>query len=287
MKILYIGSSGALTMSPFTGLLNAGYTVSAVGVYKPIVFRHRVIALENESLALAASRLSIPVIDLSWPVEEILTCCDQYEIDLIVMACYSKRLPESLVYAPSYGCINLHPSMLPAYRGPEPVFWQLKAGVQPGVSWHKVVEEIDAGEIIAQQTVSIEDGMNYREINDVLAKAGIQLLLSFLPAISGGSLAGRQQSADVASYQRFPSRSDFFLDCQWTARHAYNFMCATQVFKQPYTCMVDSKTFVLNKALSYDDKAVLQQASIYDERIIIPFKEGVLIATLAGKIQQN
>ncbi len=124
MKILYIGSSGSLSLLPFQKLLLAGYHIAAVGVFKPMIMHSRVIALENESLALAANKHDIPVIDLARPIDTVLQQCKQFGIKLILMSCYSKRLPDALIEFPLLGCFNLHPSLLPAYRGPEPIFWQ-------------------------------------------------------------------------------------------------------------------------------------------------------------------
>ena len=64
MNILYIGSSAALSLIPFKKLLASANSISAVGVYKPLIFEHKVIALENESSALSAQLHAIPVIDL-------------------------------------------------------------------------------------------------------------------------------------------------------------------------------------------------------------------------------
>ncbi len=72
MNILFIGSSGALSLVPFKSLLSSSHSISAVGVQNPIQFDNKIIALENESLALAANHSSIPVIDMSQPVDEIV-----------------------------------------------------------------------------------------------------------------------------------------------------------------------------------------------------------------------
>ncbi len=125
MNILYIGSSGALSLVPFKKLLASDYSVSAVGVYRPLMIEQKIIALENESLALSAQQLQIPVIDFSQPLDDLIEQLNCLKIDLILMSCYSRRLPEKIINLAAVGCFNMHPSLLPRYRGPEPVFWQM------------------------------------------------------------------------------------------------------------------------------------------------------------------
>ena len=138
MNIFFIGSSGALSLVPFKSLLSSGHSISAVGVQDPIQFDNKIIALENESLALAANHSSIPVVDMSQPVDDIVKQLSAHVIDVILVSCYGKRLPDRIIKLASAGCYNMHPSLLPGFRGPEPIFWQMKYAVAIGVSWHMV-----------------------------------------------------------------------------------------------------------------------------------------------------
>ncbi|MBT8135307.1 MAG: hypothetical protein KJO03_12415, partial [Gammaproteobacteria bacterium] len=148
MNILFIGSSGALSLTPFKSLLSSPHSISAVATHRPITFEKKIFALENESLALAANQADIPVIDTSQPVDDIIRRCSDHKIDVILMSCYGKRLPDEIINLPVAGCYNMHPSLLPAYRGPDPIFWQLKYSAELGVSWHQVVSDFDAGDVI-------------------------------------------------------------------------------------------------------------------------------------------
>ena len=138
MNIFYIGSAGVLSLIPFKKLLSSKFTVSAVGVANPITFKNKIIALENESLSLAANSFNIPVIDLSQAVHDIVAQCESYSIDVILMSCYGQRLPAEIINIAVKGCYNMHPSLLPRFRGPEPIFWQMKLASEIGVSWHRL-----------------------------------------------------------------------------------------------------------------------------------------------------
>jgi len=284
MNILYIGSSGALSLVPFNLLKASQHSVVAVGIDNPIIFHDRIIALENESLALASMQHAIPVIDLSQSIESILQQCKALSVDLILVSCYGKRLPQALTDFPANGCFNMHPSLLPQYRGPEPIFWQMREGSDVGVSWHRVVHDLDAGDIVAQQKVTLEEGASYSEINLRLASAGADLLPALLTGLSAGTLTAKKQNPDSASYYPYPAADDFIIDTSLTAQQAYNFMCATKAFGRPYHCRIGEHHYLLAEALDYENNDSLQEAEITAKRLSIPCKEGVLIATYTVKL---
>lgn len=284
MNILYIGSSGALSLLPFKKLLTTNYSIAAVGIYQPIEFKNKIIALENESLALAANQHELPVIDLSQPTAQIVEQCKALSIDLILMSCYSKRLPEELVNLATNGCFNMHPSLLPAYRGCEPIFWQMQQASDVGVSWHRVTHDFDAGDIVAQKKVYLDDGASYAAINFDLAKAGATLMLTMLQTITENTLVSTPQDTALSSYQPYPAEPDFMVDVAWSAQHAYNFMCATRTFGYPYICRLGISCYLLDEALDYDNNDSLQAVEVKGNRLYIPCNEGVLVATFTAKL---
>ncbi len=284
MKVLYIGSSGPLSLVPFKKLLSTENTVTAVGVYKPIIFNDKLIAIENESLALAARQRNIPLLDLSQPLGLLLEQCHEVSIDIILMACYSKRLPEAVIKLAAKGCFNLHPSLLPRFRGPEPVFWQMRAASMLGVTWHQVIYDFDAGDIAVQKKIILDDGDSYIAINKQLAETGADIMIDLLSDISVGGLTLAPQNSELASYDRYPQQKDFVIDRKWTARQAYNFMCSTRIFDVPYQCQVGRYNYLLKQALDYDNNITLEEVEIQSDRIYIPCMEGVLIANYIDKI---
>jgi len=284
LNIFFIGSSGALSLLPFEKLISENYNVIAVGVYNPIVLDKKIIALENASLALAANALEIPVIDLSQAIADVVKQCEKYAIDVILMSCYSKRLPNEIINLASKDCFNLHPSLLPGFRGAEPIFWQMKLAANTGVSWHQVVEEFDAGDIVAQKQVHFDDGASYAEINAQLAKSGADLMLSLLSDVTNDQLVLKSQDQASASYYPYPVKSDFSIDLNLSAQQIYNFMSATQIFSQPYLCQLGEHMVCLDEALDYDNNLSLEEAEVQGDRLYIPCKEGVLMASYTDKL---
>lgn len=284
MNILYIGSAGVLSIQPFNALLESGIVVSAVGVFKPVHFNNKIIALENASLALAANSSDVPVIDLSLPVAEIVSQCERLSISLILMSCYSRRLPNALMNLAKAGCYNMHPSLLPKFRGPEPIFWQMKNASETGVSWHLVEKEFDTGKVVSQKKILLDDGASYLEICAQIANTGTKLMMQLLSDLTENSLTSTEQNFKLASYQHYPEAQDFVIDLNGSARQAYNFMCAAQIFSTSFICRIANQQFYLRQALGYDNNSSLECVEIQADRLYIPCHEGVLIATYTDKM---
>jgi methionyl-tRNA formyltransferase len=284
MNILYIGSSGALSLIPFQKLLLSEYSVKAVGVFNPIVLDNRIIALENSSLSLLANQHDIPVIDLSQAANVIVEQCKKLSIDIILMSCYGKHLPEEVVALAGMGCFNMHPSLLPKYRGPEPIFWQMRDECEKGVSWHHVTNDFDAGDVVKQKTVFLDDGVSYLEISSIMADTGAESMMQLLAELSAGSLFGRSQDSSQSSYHPYPEKHDFVVDTSVSAQQAFNFMRATEAFGYSYLCQIGSYRYMLDKALDYDNNDHKQAAEVSGNTLNIPCKEGVLIVTFTGRL---
>jgi methionyl-tRNA formyltransferase len=284
MNILYIGSAGPLSLRPFHSLLASEHNIVATGVYDPVGFTDSIITLENESLELAATHNKIPLIDLSQPATEVVRRCADYPVDVIVMSCYGRRMPDEIIALAVSGCFNMHPSLLPRYRGPEPIFWQMRDAVQMGVTWHQVSSDFDAGDIALQQEVSIVDGATYSDISQLLAEAGAQLLLELLSALSANKLSMTAQVAELASYYSWPAKSDFVIDTRWSALHASNFIHATQAPGQPYSCRIGDFYYQFDRVEACENELSMQSAKVIGESLYIPCKVGVLIVHYTGKI---
>src|SRR6266536_191528 len=101
----------------------------------------------------------------------------EYQPETICVACFSKRIPRDILDIPRLGCLNVHPSLLPANRGPEPLFWTFREGNQrTGVTIHLMDEGMDTGPIVAQEALEIPDGISYTQLEAQCAELGGKLL---------------------------------------------------------------------------------------------------------------
>ena len=203
-------------------------------------------------------------------------------LDVVCVACFPWRIPASLLTLPTYGFLNLHPSLLPAYRGPAPLFWQLRAGRQKiGVTVHWMDEAFDTGAIVAHQTLRLPDGLSSAALDRLCAEAGADLFRGVLQQLAQGVLLSQVQPAG-GSQHSWPTSADFRLSTEWSARHAYNFMCGTDEWQQPYPLEIAQQELLLRRALAYAPTQLLDRPLVYnhDRDVLVQLSPGVLRALL-------
>lgn len=256
MRIAYLGSSGPLSVIPLQALLEQGHDLCA-GARRSRQSRplHNgslpTFTEHNGSVEQLARLHQLPVIlldDWSQAVDRLR----QFAPDLILVSCFAQRLPASVLSLPVNGCFNLHPSLLPAYRGPDPLFWQFREGAADfGVSWHRMSANIDAGAVVARATVNMPDGVSHGQAAVLVGKVASALLEPLLRGLEQGTLHESVQDETLSSYQGFPRQQDFNVSTSWSARRLYNFMCATCDRGRYYRCQIDGRTFRLLRARSW------------------------------------
>jgi methionyl-tRNA formyltransferase len=288
MKILYIGSDGDLSLQPLRYLVQSDHQVCAVAVdLHPALAdldpRFPVFTGDENAIETLARTSALPVINLFAPLEDVVAAITQLQPDLILVSCYARKLPQAILDIPVLGSFNLHPSLLPAYRGPVPVFWQFHDGVAEfGVTLHRMTEIMDAGDIVAQRTVMMPDGVTQERAHQLLAEAYVELLSAFLSAVSNGSLSTCEQNESEMSYQSFPTIDDFRLYTNWSAKRIFNFICATAHYGAVYPCAIAGIDYRLHSVLGYNEQQLPDQECVIDgDTIQIACNPGVLLARLA------
>lgn len=198
--------------------------------------------------------------------------------DYLFMACFPYRLPQALTGWPARACLNLHPSLLPAYRGPDPLFWQLRRGeTRTGVSLHHVNPSLDGGDLVAQQAIPLPSGATRQELDTLLATHGAEL---FCQLLSAGTLPAAQAQAPAAThYDPLPRPEDYTLSDQWSAQRAFNFIRGTVCPAQGYALKIGEQRYVLTEAISYQAEATLSPpAKKIGAELLLQFSPGVLRA---------
>lgn len=129
--------------------------------------------------------------------------------DLIVVAAYGQLLPQALLDIPRHGCLNVHTSLLPAYRGAAPIQWALADGLrETGVTLMRMDAGLDTGPIITTATTPIHDEDNGQILHDRLAGLGAELLVRSLPDYLAGRLPPRPQPSEGVSLARKITKED-------------------------------------------------------------------------------
>ena len=134
--------------------------------------------LGDNALSRIAAHLDIPLLR-AWRINDEhsrMTLADM-QPELVVMASFDQIIGARALAIPPHGWLNVHPSLLPQYRGPEPVYWAIADGAaQTGITMHRAVPKVDAGPAMAQSTVAIEPGDNAGTLTKRIVTAGIPIL---------------------------------------------------------------------------------------------------------------
>ena len=297
LRILYVGMVNNFSRPPLEALLAAGYDV--VGVIVPETrtqdappVRQIAPAWQGRQLPVlsanpghtivsVARQFSIPVYRVSQPdAPETLDVVSALQPDVGCVACFPYRLPGILLALPTYGFLNLHPALLPAYRGPNPLFWSFRDGVtKTGVTVHFMDANLDTGDIAAQAPVAFPDGISGEDADGLAARLGGRLLVEVLQALERGDLTGEPQPVDVETYYPAPAPDDFVMDTAWSARRAFNFMRGTTEWGQEYIIEIGGERLALRSAIAFaGDETLGVPYSRLGNDILIRFTPGVLRA---------
>lgn len=129
--------------------------------------------------------------------EEIIEKIKEMSPDVICVVAYGRILPKEILDIPKYGCINVHPSLLPKYRGSAPIQWAILNGDEKtGVTTMYLDEEMDSGDIILKEEVTIDKDETAGELWDRLSKIGADLLVETLEQIENGTATREKQGND-------------------------------------------------------------------------------------------
>lgn len=291
-RVLFVGMQGQFTRIVLERLLTAGMEVCGLLLSGPVL-RPLLPPPPPDTdplvLPLLDTFIEPNALHLAWdagiPVHEsgplgasaLAELLRTLAPDVACVACFDRIIPARLLTLPRHGFLNVHPSLLPHFRGPEPLFWQFRAGVNPvGVTVHWMDAGLDTGDIAGQRTVALPDGISGGEADAICAGSGGELLAQVLEQLADGSVERHPQPAE-GSYQPSPTADDFRLDRGWTARRAFNFMRGTAEWGLPYRLKADGREWQLGEALSWQpegDTPVGRDAGV----LHLQFADGVLVA---------
>src|SRR2546425_4202365 len=278
-RVLFLGMQGNFSQPPLRALLEAGIEVCAVvmpAVQSPMQqslasmrLRERPQAARS-GLPVLQSTLHTSILQVAWerqiPVREVQSLFDpetiatlaEYKPDVICVACFSKRIPRAVLDIPRLGCLNVHPSLLPANRGPEPLFWTFRERYeQTGVTIHVMDEAMDSGDILAQESFDVPDGISYAQLEAQCAVRGGALLARTVWDLYRGRAVRVPQDEARSSYHPFPSAEDVVIyAADWSARHVYNFVCGLAEWGESIKLCVDGSYFSVQRATSYSHRDI-------------------------------
>lgn len=223
MRIVFMGTPDFAVPS-LEGLVRGGHEV--VGVFsqpdKP-VGRHQN-KLQPTPVKVCAQSHEIPVFQPTTLRDgEALALLKQLAPELIVVTAYGKVLPDEILALPAKGCINVHSSLLPKYRGAAPINWAVVNGDQEtGVTIMDMAHELDAGDIIAQVKTPIGPDELVEQVHDRLAALGGELLGQVVEQIAQGKASRTPQDPEQVTYAPMLSRALSPIDWSQSAQAIHN-----------------------------------------------------------------
>ena len=294
-RALFLGMMGNFSPPSLLSLLNSGVDVCAVVL--PARDRHAAQQVLHRMEPPQQARPLLPVLqsslhnsitNIAWkhniPVWEVasmsapetINLFSQYRPDAMCVACFSLYIPRAILTIPRLGCLNVHPSLLPANRGPDPLFWTFYDGQhETGVTIHMMDEGLDTGPIVAQERVTVPDGVTYAQLEAECAALGGKLLVRSLWQLYHGTATLTPQDETKSSYLPMPTGKDYVvIATEWEARRAYNFIRGVGSKGAPITMLTGGQSIQVTNATSYSHENVNNNSS--DEVIKVACMDGSL-----------
>ena len=193
MKIVYMGTPD-FAVPPLAALVENGYEVTAV-ITQPDKPKGRGKTLMPTPVKEEALKHEIPVYQPAKVRDpEFLETLQKLEPDMIIVAAFGQIIPKVILDMPQYGCINIHASLLPKYRGAAPIQQAVIDGEkESGVTIMKMGTGLDTGDMISQAVVELREDETGGSLFDRLAETGAELLIRTIPSIENGTAVYTKQ----------------------------------------------------------------------------------------------
>ncbi len=239
MKVVFMGTP-EFSVPSLNALISRGDTIAAV-VTQPDRERgrgHRVLPSPVKALA---QQHGIPVLQFARiKSPEGVSALKEVAPDMIVTAAFGQILSKEILEVPPLGCLNVHASLLPRYRGAAPIQWAVINGeTQTGVTIMYMNEGLDTGDIISSVTVPIGNDTTGGELYDILAKEGAKLLVKTIENLLSGQAVRTRQDETQSSYYPPLSRELGRIDWKKPARVIRNLIRALNPVPGAYSVICD------------------------------------------------
>lgn len=247
LKIVYMGTPD-FAVKPLEALAAAGYRLSLV-LTQPDRARGRGKKVQPSPVRLKAAELGIESLAPQRLRDDagVLSRLSEIAPDLIVVAAYGQMLPTCVLELPRLGCVNIHASILPEYRGAAPVQRALMDGkTKTGVTIMYMQEKLDCGDIIAAAETSAE-GKTSSELLDELSELGAGLLLKVIPELESGTAVRTPQDESRASYAKMILKEDAHIDFSLSGRSICDLVRAMESSPGAF-CMLGEQNMKVHRA---------------------------------------
>lgn len=237
MRIVFMGTPD-FSVPALEALVEGGHEVVAA-ITQPDKPKGRGKAVLMTPVKEKAMELGIPVYQ---PVKvrgpEFVEKLRQMEPDAIVVVAFGQILPKSILEIPRYGCVNIHASLLPKYRGAAPIQWAVIDGErESGVTTMFMNEGLDTGDMLEKEAVTLDPKETGGSLHDKLSAIGGRLILSTLKGLEDGTLKGTPQTDEGTCYAKMLKKSLGDIDWTMDAAAIERLIRGLNPWPSAYTCL--------------------------------------------------
>ncbi len=275
-KIIFIGTPdfGAIILEK---LIKSGHKPFLV-ITAPDKHAGRKQVITPPPVKVVAQNYNIPIVQPQ-KIEEGKEEIGKLKPDLIILASYGQIIPKEILEIPKYGCVNVHPSLLPKYRGPSPIQYTILNGDEKtGVTIMRITEKMDSGPIISQKEIKIDQKEKFENLHDKLAELGAELLIETLPKLFAGKICPQTQDDSKASYTKILIKEDGKIDWQKPATEIERKIRALNPWPGTFTSLNGKILKVLEAdLLNYNGKEEIGEVFLFENKLAIRAGQNSLI----------
>ncbi len=222
MRVVFMGTP-EFSVPCLRQLIADGHKVTGVFT-QPDKPKGRGNKLTPPPVKVYAEQQNIPVFQpRSMRDGEAVRILEQLQPELIVVTAFGKILPPEVLNFPKYGCINIHASLLPRYRGAAPIQWCVLNGeTVSGVTSMQMDAGLDTGDMLLQSQISVTENMTSGQLHDALSELGAQVLSDTLDALLRGELHPQKQDDSLSNYAPMLSKELCPIDFSLPAQQVHN-----------------------------------------------------------------
>ncbi len=285
MKIVFMGTPDFAVPS-LCALVDSGAEVAAVFTQpdKPNGRKYKLVPSPVKKKAL---EYAIPVYQPNSlrkdpDASEMMEVLRQIAPDCIVVAAYGQILPKEVLELPKYGCVNVHASLLPKYRGAAPIHHCILNGEkETGVTIMQMAEGLDTGDMLLKGALTIGETETTAELHDRLSVLGAELLLKTLQSLRDGTAVPEKQDDSLSCYASMIRKEMSALDFTKTALTLHRTICALTGFTQ-----LDGKRFKVFRSQLLEGTGSAPCGTIVDpEAFIVQCGDGTLLQLTEVQIE--
>jgi len=259
IKIIFLGTPkfGAIILE---GLIKSGHKPFLV-ITEPDKPVGRKQVVTPPSVKVLAEKYNIPVVQPA-KISEYALEIERLNPSLIIIASFGQIIPKKILEIPKYGCLNVHPSLLPKYRGPSPIQFAILEGEEKtGVTIMRISEKLDTGPILSQQEIELDQKETFESLHDKLAEAGTRLLIETLPRLFAGKLPPLLQDETKATYTKILKKEDGKIDWKKPTREIERQVRALNPWPGTYT-LYKGKRLKILKAEAPGSKLLIKEVQL-------------------------